>query len=111
MLAVSASRICKRLSLLMVCLLVVAVVVCLVHTDDIDRSQTAHQGHHHTSASSATHLTLDLHCLVAILPGIVALLWFCLARLYLAMHALHAGGSGVSSVHSSQSSRTSIGLQ
>jgi uncharacterized membrane protein len=85
MLAVSASRICQRLSILMACLLVVAAVVCLVHTDAIDRSQTAHQGHHHTSASSAPHLTLDLHCLVAILPGIVALLWFCLARLYLSL--------------------------
>jgi uncharacterized membrane protein len=85
MLAVLTSRACKMLSALLVCLFVVAAVVCLVHTDAIDRSQTAHQGHNHSPASSATHLTLDLHCLVAILPGVVMLLWFCLARLYLSI--------------------------
>jgi predicted outer membrane lipoprotein len=85
MLVVSAFRTCKILSALMACLFGVAALVCLVHTDDIDRAQTAHQEHHHSPASSATHLTLDLHCLVAILPGIVALLWFCLARLYLSL--------------------------
>ena len=85
MLVVSAARTCTRLSALMACLFAVAAVVCLVHTDDIDRPQTAHQGHNHTPASSATHLTLDLHCLVAILPGVVMLLWFCLDRLYLSI--------------------------
>ena len=85
MLVVSASRACKLLSALMACLCVVAAVVCLVHTDDIDGLQTASQGHNHTSTSSATHLTLDLHCLVAILPGVVMLLWFCLARLSLSL--------------------------
>ena len=85
MLVVSAARTCTRLSALMACLFAVAAVVCLVHTDDIDRLQMAHQGHNHTPASSATHLTLDLHCLVAILPGVVVLLWFCLDRLYLSI--------------------------
>jgi hypothetical protein len=85
MLVVSASKTCKILSALMACLLTVAAVVCLVHTDGIDEVQTAHQGHRHTSASAATHLTLDLHCLVAILPGVVILLWCCLGTLYISV--------------------------
>jgi uncharacterized membrane protein len=85
MLVISASRTCKKLSALIVCLFVVAAVICLVHIDAIDGAQTAHQGHNHTPASSATHLTLDLHCLVAILPGVVMLLWFCLDKLYLSI--------------------------
>ena len=85
MLVVSASKTCTILSALMACLFVVAAVVCLVHTDDTDGAPTAHQGHNHTPASSATHLTLDLHCLVAILPGVAMLLWFCLDRLYLSI--------------------------
>jgi len=79
---VSASKTSKVLPVLVACLLAVAAVVCLVHTDGIDEVQTAHQGHRHTSTSSATHLTLDLHCLVAILPGMVMLLWLCLGALY-----------------------------
>ena len=85
MLGVSASTTCKILPALLACLLAVAAVVCLVHTDGIDEVQTAHQEHRHTSASAATHLTLDLHCLVAILPGVVMLLWFCLGTLYLSV--------------------------
>lgn len=83
MLVISASRTCKILSALMACLFVVAAIVCLVHIDDTDGAPTVHQGHNHTPASSATHLTLDLHCLVAILPGAAMLLWLCLDRLYL----------------------------
>ena len=79
---VSASKTSKVLPVLVACLLAVAAVVCLVHTNGIDEVQTAHQGHCHTSTSSATHLTLDLHCLVAILPGMVMLLWLCLGALY-----------------------------
>src|SRR5947209_11250317 len=81
----SASKTSKVLPMLVACLLTVAAVVCLVHTDGIDEVQTAHQGHRHTSASSAVHLTLDLHCLVAILPGVVMLLWLCLGALYLSV--------------------------
>ena len=83
MLVVSASKTSKVLPALMVCLLAMVAVVCLVHTDGIADSQTAHQGHRHTSSSSAAHLTLDLHCLVAILPGVVVLVWLCLGALYL----------------------------
>jgi len=75
MLVVSASKTCKVLPALVACLLAVAVVACLVHTDGIDEVQTAHQGHRHTSSSSAPHLTLDLHCRLAVLPGAVMLLW------------------------------------
>ena len=82
MLVVSASKTSKVLPALVACLLAVAAVVCLVHPDDLEEVQTAHQGHRHTSSSSAAHLMLDLHCLVAILPGVVMLVWFCLARLY-----------------------------
>jgi hypothetical protein len=85
MLVVSASKTFKVLPALVACLLAVAAVVCLVHTDGIDEAQTVHQGHRHTSSSSATHFTLDLHCLVAILPGMVMLLWLCLGALYLSI--------------------------
>ena len=85
MLVVSASKTCKVLPALVACLLTVAAVVCLVHTDGIADSQTAHQGHRHTSSSSAPHLTLDLHCLVAVLPGVVMLLWLCLGMLCLSV--------------------------
>ena len=85
MLVVSASKTCTILSALMACLFVVAAVVCLVHTGDTDGAPPAHQGHNHTPVSSATHLTLDLHCLVAILPGAAMLLWLCLDRLYLSI--------------------------
>jgi type III secretory pathway component EscV len=86
MLVVSASKTCKLLPVLVACLLAVAAVVCLVHTDGIDEVQTmSHQGHRHTSTSSAMHLTLDLHCLVAILPGVVVLVWLCLATLCLSV--------------------------
>jgi hypothetical protein len=85
MLVAFASKTWKVVPALIACLLAVAVVVCLVHTDGIDEVQTAHRGHHHTSAASATHFTLDLHCLVAILPGVVALIWLCLGALYLSV--------------------------
>ena len=85
MLVVSASKTSKVLPALMACLLAIVAVVCLVHTDGVADSQTAHQGHHHTSSSSATHFTLDLHCLVAILPGVVVLVWLCLATLCLSV--------------------------
>jgi hypothetical protein len=85
MVVVSAFKICKVLPVLVACLLAVATLVCLVHSEGIVDSQTAHYGHRHASTSSATHLTLDLHCLVAILPGTVVLVWFCLATLYLSV--------------------------
>ena len=82
MMVVSASKTSKILPALMACLLAAAAVVCLVHPGDIDEVQTARQGHSHTSSASTTHLMLDLHCLVAILPGVVRLVWLCLATLY-----------------------------
>ncbi len=85
MLVVSAFKTYKVLPVMVACLLAAAAVVCLVHTDGIDEVQTAHQGHRHTSSSSATHLTLDLHCLVAILPGMVMLVWLCLGALCLSV--------------------------
>ena len=86
MLGVSAFKSSKALPVLIACLLAVAAVVCLVHTDGIDEVQTtSHQGHRHTSTFSAMHLTLDLHCLVAILPGVVVLVWLCLGALYLSI--------------------------
>ena len=82
---VSARKISKALSALVACLLAVAAMACLVHTDGIDEVQTAHHGHRHTSSSSVTHTTLDLHCLVAILPGVAVLVWLYLGTLYLAV--------------------------
>jgi hypothetical protein len=89
MLVVSASKTWKILPALVACLLAVAAVVCLVHTDGIDEAQTAHQGHHHTSSSSSVHITLDLYCLVAILPAAVVLVWRCLGALYLSVLLSH----------------------
>jgi uncharacterized membrane protein len=85
MLVVSASKTCKVLPALVACLLTVATLVCLVHSEGIADSQTAHHGHRHASTSSATHLTLDLHCLVAILPGVVVFVWLCPGALYLSV--------------------------
>jgi hypothetical protein len=68
MLVVSASKAWKILIALVACLMAVATTVCLVHTDGIGEAPTAHQGHHHTSSSPSAHITLDLHCLIAILP-------------------------------------------
>ena len=89
MLAVFASKTWKILPALVACLLTVATVVCLVHTDGIDEAQTAHQEHRHTSSSSSAHITLDLHCLVAILPAAVVLLWLCPGALYLSVLLSH----------------------
>jgi len=85
MLVMFASKTWKLLPALVACLLAVAAVVCLVHTDGIDEMQTAHHGHRHASSSAAMHLTLDLHCLVAILPGVIVLIWLCLGVLYLSV--------------------------
>ena len=89
MLVVSASKTWKILPALVACLLAMAALVCLVHTDGIDEAQTTHQGHHHTSSSSSVHITLDLYCLVAILPAAVVLVWRCLGALYLSMLLSH----------------------
>lgn len=85
MLVVSTSKTYKVLPALMACLLTVAALGCLVHTEGIAGAQTAHHGHRHASTSSSMHLTLDLHCLVAILPGMVVLVWLCLGALYLSV--------------------------
>ena len=76
-----ASKTWKILPLLMACLLAVAALACLVHTDALDQMHADHPEHRHTSS---THITLDLHCLIAILPAMIALVWFCLGILYLA---------------------------
>ena len=82
---VSALKTWKILPALVACLLAVAAVGCLVHTDGRDAAQTAHQGHRHSSSPSPASITLDLHCLVAILPTAVGFVWLCLSVLYLAV--------------------------
>jgi hypothetical protein len=89
MLVVSASKTWKIVPALMACLLAVAAVGCLVHTDGIDKAQPAHQGHRHTPSSSSAHITLDLHCLIAILPAAAMLVWLSLGVLYLAVLLSH----------------------
>ena len=89
MLVVSTSKIWKILPVLAACLLAMAAVGCLVHTDGLDEAQTAHQEHRHTSSPSSAHITLDLHCLVAILPAAVVLVWLCLGVLYLSVLLSH----------------------
>jgi hypothetical protein len=89
MLVVSTSKTWKILPALVACLLAMAAVGCLVHTDGIDEAQTAHQGHRHTSSPSSAHITLDLYCLVAILPAAVMLVWLCLGVLYLSVLLSH----------------------
>lgn len=78
MMAISVSKTWKVPAALMACLLAAAAVVCLVHTDAFDETHTPFQGHHHTSSSPSAHITLDLHCLLAILPTTVVLVWLCL---------------------------------
>ncbi|HSX78521.1 MAG TPA: hypothetical protein VLQ80_08135 [Candidatus Saccharimonadia bacterium] len=81
--AVSVSKIWKVLAALIACLIAVAAVVCLVHTDGFAETHTPLQGHHHSSSSSSVHLMLDLHCLVAVLPAVIVLLALCLDVFYL----------------------------
>jgi hypothetical protein len=83
MMAVSVSKTWKVLAVLIACVIAVAAVVCLVHTDAFDETHTPFQGHHHSSSSSSVHLILDLHCLVAVLPAAIVLLALCLDVLYL----------------------------
>jgi hypothetical protein len=83
--AVSISKTWKVLPALLAGLLAVAAVACLVHTDGIDEAQTAHQGHRHPSSSPSAHITLDLHCLMAILPVLAMLVWLCYGALYLSV--------------------------
>src|SRR5262249_52305259 len=83
--AVSASKAWKILIALVACLMAVATTVCLVHTDGIGEAPIAHQGHRHTSSSPSAHITLDLHCLLAILPTVVVLVWLCLGAFSLAV--------------------------
>ena len=78
--AMPAARTWKILPTLVVCLVAVAAVACLVHTDTLDQAYADHSEHRHTSSS---HITLDLHCLIAILPAMLALVWFCLGTLYI----------------------------
>ena len=78
MMAVSVSKTGKVLAALMACLIAVATVACLVHTDAFDKTHTPFQGHHHSSSSSSVHFILDLHCLVAVLPAAIVLLALCL---------------------------------
>src|SRR5262245_17493271 len=89
MLVVSTSKTWKIFPVLMACLLAVAAVGCLVHTDGIDAAQTAHHGQRHTPSPSSAHITLDLHCLVAVLPAATILVWLCLGVLYLAVLLSH----------------------
>src|SRR6516162_4597434 len=79
--AVSVSKTGKVLAALMACLIALAAVVCLVHTDAFDETHTPFQGHHHSSSSSV-HLILDLHCLAAVLPAAIVLLALCLDVLF-----------------------------
>jgi len=89
MVAVSVSKTWKVLPALLACLIALATVVCLVHTNAIDAMQASPQGHHHSSSSSSAHLTLDLHCLVATLPAVIGLLSLCLGALYLCVQWSH----------------------
>jgi small-conductance mechanosensitive channel len=73
----AASTPWKILATFVVCLIAVASIACLIHTETLDQ---VHADHPHPSS---THITLDLHCLIAILPATIALVWFCLATLYL----------------------------
>lgn len=64
---------CKALPLLLACILMLASVVCLAHADAPEDAHGTHAGDHHTTSSSTSHLSLDVHCLVATLPASIAL--------------------------------------
>ena len=83
MAAITVSRTFPILAVLVACLLTSAALVCLVHTDSLDDMQAPHHGHHHSSSSSSAHMTLDLSCIVAILPTVSTLLTLYLGALYL----------------------------
>jgi hypothetical protein len=76
MMVVSIAKTWKVLPALIACLMAMAAVVCLVHTDAME-THAPLQGHDHASSSSSMHLTLDLHCLIAILPSAMVLLALC----------------------------------
>jgi len=80
MLAVLAAKRWKMLPLLMACLMAVAAAVCLVHPATPDQDHATHTGHPHPASS---HITLDLHCLTAILPAAIVLVWLCRGTVYL----------------------------
>jgi hypothetical protein len=86
MVAISVSRTFPILAVLVACLLTAAALVCLVHTDALDDMQAPHQGHHH---SSSAHITLDLSCIVAILPTVSTLLTLYLGALFLSVLLSH----------------------
>jgi hypothetical protein len=76
MMVVSIAKTWKVLPALLACLMAMATVVCLVHTDAME-THAPLQGHAHSSSSSSMPLTLDLHCLIAILPSAIVLLALC----------------------------------
>jgi hypothetical protein len=67
------------IALLLTCLAVVAAVACQFHPATLGHAETAPAGHHH---ASSPHLTLDLHCLIAVLPLIISLALFFRFTLY-----------------------------
>ena len=69
-------------ALLLVCLFALASVACLIHTDVEGETPVAHDGHRHPSASSSMQSLPDLHCLMAVLPAVIMLVWFYLGILY-----------------------------
>ena len=79
MLALPTSKTWHILSTLVACLLALATVLCLVHPAALDH---AHADHAEQRSTSSGHITLDLHCLLAILPAVIVLLWYCLGSLY-----------------------------
>lgn len=69
-------------ALLLVCLFALASLACLLHTEATGEGQEAYDGHGHPSASSSMQSLPDLHCLVAVLPTVMVLVWLYLGVLY-----------------------------
>lgn len=76
------SKTWKILSALLMCVLIVAAIGCLVHTETLDQAHGDHGAQADHRHPSASHLTLDLHCMIAILPVRLALVCSCLSVLY-----------------------------
>lgn len=76
----------KVLPLLLACVLLLASLGCLVHTESTHDAQATHEEHQHAAAPSSVHTPFDAHCFVATLPLGIMLLCFSLGICYVLTH-------------------------
>lgn len=69
----------KAVAVLLACVLLVVATGCLVHADTQAHTHTTDASHQHPASS---HLTPDLHCLIAVLPVMLTLVSSALGVFY-----------------------------